>query len=470
MDLDQEAMEQQLSLANEDSYASARRIYEEGAFSKSVATVTLVTGLPRDVPKNTPIMGIGSDGNQIAGVAYADNAAGQTSFIVRYRTSDSQRNYVNCQVGASVNPNLEGCFAASGTFTIDGGSTVDYSYNPLMDNTAKRTLQGFSTEAQKKMMECPNCPYETFEAFYEYFGMADYGNEMVIAAFEGRATNFRNFNNDFKLYGYDGKDQIIKKTTAYLIVWMYVIREMEDALDDCKEQCTIENCNDDPVHAWDEAVAFYTGSLEGPDGSGSGKFPYALADKRCGNFKTCGDMADSTTGGSKVNMEIFRNFNIGLAKLAKGECTSARTNKDIIEKLIRIPLIQGTLRYAWKTDTEPFSEKAEAEGVIFALGIIPLVHQCNPDAAAVIADNMVAGQSGKCDFSAVKAAFESTYDCMGVDGALVGGYWDAAMGNYFEGAEPMVSKGKAKVVSAGSMTSFAAAAGVAAATAITMFL
>merc|ERR1712176_1099131 len=97
--------------------------------------------------------------------------------------------------------------------------------------------------APEKMLECANCPYKTFEAF----------------------------NNDFKLYGFDGRDQIIKKVTAYIIIWMYVIREMEDALDDCKEACTIESCNDDPVHAWDEAVAFYTGSLEGTDGSGSGK-------------------------------------------------------------------------------------------------------------------------------------------------------------------------------------------------------
>ena len=83
---------------------------------------------------------------------------------------------------------------------------------------------------------------------------------------------------------------MIKKGTAYMTIWMYVIREMEDALDDCKEACTIEDCNDDPVHAWDEGVAFYTGSLEGSDGSGSGKLAYALADKRCANFKTCGDM------------------------------------------------------------------------------------------------------------------------------------------------------------------------------------
>merc|ERR1712176_475689 len=442
--------------------------YEEGAYSKSVATVTLSAGLPADVPKGTSITGVGADGNMVIGKAYADNAAGATSIIVQYQTSDSQKNYVGCQVGAAINPNTEGCFAPTGTLTINSSDTVDYTYDVLMDNTAKRTLQGFSTGAQAKMLECANCPYKTFEAFYNYYGMADYGNELVLAAFESRETNFKNFNNDFKLYGFDGRDQIIKKATAYIIIWMYVIREMEDALDDCKEACTIESCNDDPVHAWDEAVAFYTGSLEGPDGSGSGKLPYALADKRCGNFKTCGDLADSATGGSKVNMEVFKNFSSGLAKLAKGECASARSNKEAIESLIMIPLIQGTLRYAWKTDNEPYSEKAEAEGVVFAAGILPVVAECDAAAAEVIATNLVAGQNGSCDFGAVKAAFESTYECLGIDGAMVGGLYDAATGSYFEGAEPAVAM--ASTPSAGSVATTAIAAGVAAATGITMFL
>merc|ERR1712176_1230477 len=436
--------------------------YEEGAYSKSVATVTLSAGLPADVPKGTSITGVGADGNMVIGKAHGDNAAGATSIIVQYQTSDSQKNYVGCQVGAAINPNTEGCFAPTGTLTINSSDTVDYTYDVLMDNTAKRTLQGFSTGAQAKMLECANCPYKTFEAFYNYYGMADYGNELVLAAFESRETNFKNFNNDFKLYGFDGRDQIIKKATAYIIIWMYVIREMEDALDDCKEACTIESCNDDPVHAWDEAVAFYTGSLEGTDGSGSGKLAYALADKRCGNFKTCGDLANETGGISKVNIDLMRNLNIGQAKLNKGECASARENSDEIQRLMLTPLIQGTLRYAYKTDSDPYSEKAEAEGVVFALGVVPAVYACDAEAGNLIASNMQAGQSGTADFAAVKKAFESTYECLGIDGAEVGGLYDAATGMYFEGAEPAM-------VSSASKISMAVTAGVAAFASLSMF-
>jgi len=463
IDLDQEAMEALLALANEDAYLSALKIYTDGAHSKSVAEVTLTSALPADVERGTPIMGVGADGNQIAGKAFEDTAAGAPSMIVQYKTSDSQKSYMNCQVGASVSPNIDGCFAAAGSFDIDGKYEVDYTYSVLENNVAKRQIQAFSTSAQKKMYECTNCPYDLYNSFYTYYGEHDYANQIVLAAFAGTPTNFKNFNNDFGLLEYDGREQIIKKATAYMVIWMYVIREIEDAIDDCQEACTIDNCNDDPVHAWDEAVAFYTGSLEGSDGSGSGKLAYALADKRCGNFKTCGDNYDSTGGTSKVNLEIFKNYNIGQAKLAKGECSSARTNKEAIEMLMLIPLIQGTLRYAWKTDFEPYSEKAEAEGTLFALAVVPAVYKCDPAAGQLIADNMYIGQAGTADFPAVKAAFEKTYDCLGIDPAMVGGLYDAATGTYFVGAEPMEGS------SATSM-SMAFGAGVAAITSLIMFL
>jgi len=459
IDLDQEAMEIQLALANDQSYAAAKAIYEEGAFSKNVASVTLSSALPANAEKGTAISGVDADGNVVSGKAYEDNVAGANTILVQYQTSDSQANYVGCQVGANPNPNTKGCFAPTGTLSI-GGASVGYSYDPLVDNIAKRSIAGFSTAAQKKMADCANCPYVTYEAFWDYYGEYDYANQIVLAAFNGESTNFRNFNNDFGLYGFTGREQIIKKGTAYMHIWMYVIREMEDALDDCQEACTIENCNDDPVHAWDEAVAFYTGTLEGADGSGSGKLAYALADKRCQNFKTCGDMGDETSGTSHVNIEIFKNFGTGVQKLNRGECASAKTEKENIEKLMLIPLIQGSLRYAYKTDTEPYSEKAEAEGTIFALAVVPMVAKCDPAAAQVIADNMVVGQNGSCDFAAVKSAFESTYECMGVDPAQVGGLYDSATQTYYQGAAPG---------SSASSMSMVVGAGVAALTALSMF-
>jgi hypothetical protein len=40
------------------------------------------------------------------------------------------------------------------------------------------------------------------------------------------------------------------------------------------------------------------------------------------------------------------------------------------------------------------------------------------------------------DHKAVKKAFERQYECMGVNGALVGGLFNSATNAYYEGAEP----------------------------------
>jgi hypothetical protein len=220
---------------------------------------------------------------------------------------------------------------------------------------------------------------------------------------------------------------------------MYVIREMEDALDDCDKRCDINDCNDDPVKAWDEAVAFYTGSLELDDGSGSGVLLHGLADKRCGNFNTCGDMADSIEGLSHVNIEIFRQFEDGLVKInAGGEgCGTARVNKERIEQLMTVPLVQGTIRYAYIRSTElDAGEKAEAEGAVFAAAVLPVVHACNKDDAAIIYDNSRVGSPGIPNFKAVKEAFERNYECMNIRCADVGGLYDKGNLKFFEGAEP----------------------------------
>lgn len=436
LDLDQEAIEQQLALASTETYANALRIYQEGAYSKMVAEIVLTDPLPTDIARGTLVSGFGAKGNQILGYAYEDNRSFSDSIRIRYKTSDDQNSYVLCQVGASQTPKTVGCFATNGTLTIGDRYELGYTYDPLSNNVAKRTIQKMSTSAEKRMYRCKNCPYVLYKAFVGYYGEFDYGNQIVLAAFEGKRTKFKNFNNDFGLYSFDGKEQIIKKATAYIIIWMYVIREMENALDDCNSLCTLETCNDDGVYTWDVAVAYYTGSLEGDNGSGTGKLAHALADKMCVNFRTCGDNADSTTGFSKVNVEINKNWKTGQGKLNKGECASAQVEKDRIERLMYIPLIQGTLRYAWKTDFEAYNEKDEAEGAVFAMAILPVVHRCNAEAAQTIASNLVVGQKGTADFAAVKQAFESVYDCIGVDPAMVGGLYDAATQSYYEGAEP----------------------------------
>jgi hypothetical protein len=228
--------------------------------------------------------------------------------------------------------------------------------------------------------------------------------------------------------------EVIKKGAAYMNVAMYVIRELEDAIDDCNKGCATADCNDDSVHALDEAVAFYTGSLED---EGNGQLMYALADKRCSNFNTCGTNGDSSEGKSKVNYEIFNDVDRMKGVLTEKNCDSARTFKESIVRQMFVPIIQGTLRYAYFTGVQPEgTQKSEAEGAAFAAAVLPMVYSCSPEDGDIIYKSMKTGQANSAQFLAVKEAFERNYDCLGITCQDVGGLWNSADEVYFEGAEP----------------------------------
>ena len=223
--------------------------------------------------------------------------------------------------------------------------------------------------------------------------------------------------------------EIIKKGTAYLSVAMYVIRELEDAIYDCDTKCSVGQCNDDDaVHALDEAVAFYYGTDE------YDVFHHSLANKRCANFGTCsGDCP--LEGDANVNVNIFTLFGEMQTHLQRAECDEARPLVQEISKQMWVPLIQGTLRYAWILDETnnpgaSLSEKAQAEGAIFAAGVLPIIHDCDANAAATIYDNMKIQTNINVDFTAVKQAFESCYDKIGITCADVGGIVNSAGSAY----------------------------------------
>jgi len=439
IDLDQLEIEDQLAIGSEVSFEKARRVYSDGGHSKSVAVVKLTSPLTRGLAKSTMVSGKNEAGVTIYGKLLDNYPNGISTIEIQYRTTDSQKTYVGCQVGGLSKPNLVGCFASSGTLNIDGAD-MSYTYDPRTQNVNKRTIRKLSTTAEEKMYRCDNCPYKTFRKYREYFGFFDYADKWIEAAFDGSGTNMGRGNANFARYGFKGRSEAIKKATAYMSVWMWVIKELEEALDGCKEDCKNIGCNDETTKAWDEAVAFYTGSLEGPNGLGTGKLLYALADSRCINFKTCGTLADETKGTSHVNQEIFRSFTLGSRMLGQGKCKEAREYKEKIEKMMTVPLIQGTLRYAYITSTDKNAgEKAEAEGATFASAILPIVHACDEDAAANIYKNMKTGQSNGANFAIVKNSFEQVYECIGVRGKDVGGLWNEATGAYFLGAEPMTN-------------------------------
>ena len=216
---------------------------------------------------------------------------------------------------------------------------------------------------------------------------------------------------------------------------MYVLRSLEVALEKCGVAQKAES-----LKSLDEAVAYYTGSQEGAAGNGTGSLLLVHARRRCGGFKTCGVGGDLTTGNAKVNFDVFGNFNEMKAQLNSANCTAARINKENIAKVMFVPFIQGAFRYGYLQSPPGTAKtpKAEAEGAAFVLAVLPIVHRCNSGAAFTIYNEMKPNSGNTVDFTAVKAAFESTYACMGIKCADVGGFYDNTNSRYLTGAEPCV--------------------------------
>merc|ERR1711977_113496 len=363
-----------------------------------------VSALAADAAKGAEV----KQGTVAIGKMKSAASAGATTITVSYSSV--------CKEGGLDTKDVSGCFTVGGGAITIGGVNIGA---PTAVSNKYRTLAGFSTATEKKMTG-----QVYFDIYKAYFGVGDYAHKRVLDALE--KTGICSACDDA------ARVQIAKKTSAYMNVWMYVIREFEDAIDDCKAGCI--NCNDDPVHAWDEGVAFYTGSLEGIDGSGSGKMLYALADKRCKNFGTC-----TAAGGSKVNEELFKLFTKGKVALQQSKCDEAKPLKKSIVELMSVPLVQGSLRYAYKVAELSGGSKEFAEGAAFSAAILPRIHACDATAAKTISDNMnmeiAENARMSAGFAAVKKAFESTYTCLGMTCAHVGGLilQDA---EYYEGAGP----------------------------------
>jgi len=469
LDLDQKALELVLS-ESPINYTRVENIYSQGGNSKSYAHFT---GLSSALTAGKGDKVVGGT-SSVEGKMYSA-ASGVTDIKVAYTTSEVQSTYVSCKEGALLaaptgTPAADrpfkyasACFVQETlTVTTQGGDVVVTASAPT--NKAGRTLKGFSTKAGDLMFtKGPNggckgasdratdgCPYKDFTMYKNYYGVMDYADKMVSAAIAAGLTGFTGKGNmDFTGASDQTRKEVIKKGTTYMNAYMYAIREFEDAIDDCKAGCANgivsigAGCNSlstAAVHAWDEGVAFYTGSLEGADvgGNSAGVFPYRLAEKRCKNYKTCGSKHNSITGTSYVNIEFFNKLAIGQSKLLMGQCDAVRPVLEDMVALMSIPLIQGTLRYAYKVDRMSGADKEKAEGAIFAAAIVPRVHNCNTADGDAIMNNMKIGASST-SFTAVKTAFEKNYACMKITCEEVGGLWFQAENKYYDDAGPCSS-------------------------------
>jgi hypothetical protein len=197
------------------------------------------------------------------------------------------------------------------------------------------------------------------------------------------------------------------------------------------------------VHAIDEAAAFYAGSLEGVAAKGvpdEGKLVFRLGEEGCANFGSC----TGPQGQAAANAEIIAKLQKAQVELSNGRCVNVVPLKKRIVELMSIPLIQGSLRYAWKVAEDSTAGlKEKAEGAVFSAAILPRVAACDAAKAKIISDNMKinAGTFMTSGFTAVKEAFEATYACLGITCEDIGGLLVSAvdLGVYKAKAAPCVT-------------------------------
>jgi hypothetical protein len=226
-----------------------------------------------------------------------------------------------------------------------------------------------------------------------------------------------------------GQGEAMKKGAAYLNLWMEVVREVNEAVADCRSSIP------DAERSVDEAVAYYAGSRSTEEGS-EGVLLYALAEIRAHQMKTAGHLDDKDVGDAYVNVNIFRNFKLLQGYLQADDatlCEKAQESKEKIVSLMKVPMVQSVLRYAYHQDKEPpesqeDEDKMIAEGATFAAAILPFVHKCSARAAEIVHKNMKLGVVANYDD--VRKALETTYDCLGVSCQDVGGVWDSVNSNY----------------------------------------
>merc|ERR1712072_953406 len=307
-----------------------------------------------------------------------------------------------------------------------------------------RTIRGFASGAATKSSgnnAATDVDYKdngfisVMNAYWKKKGLNEFtwGEQIVEAAFNGTIVG----DIDFSKVGWDFRRETIGKGTVYLNVFPYVIWEMQDAINDCKVGKL--SANADSVHAWDEAVAFYTGSLEGTAQGGigetggdykydvggvetTGELQFTVAEKRCMNFGTCtagGSVA--TTGYSQVNFDIFKLFARGRDEILlagstnEAACYAITETMNEISGLMLVPFIQGVQRYLYKTAQGTASAKEAGELFAFASAALPFIDAVDPTAADKLYNRAWKQDfTTESDFKTIKRAIEGTYSQLGV--------------------------------------------------------
>lgn len=278
-----------------------------------------------------------------------------------------------------------------------------------------RTLQGGLT--LQGILPAAGVGRSMLYASVAYYGSADYVHEFSNLALQGSGA--------FAFLGADRpekmREELAMKGVVLQGVLMAAITHLEDSLTSCAAGSTADA--DGAPHDVDMAWGLYACSKSAG--------PIKLAEKRAPQFNVEAATGNAA-GDSQVNTKLLQLFQDIQAAAQSGDCSTMVTKVPQAIAKMQIPVIQGMLREAYEVDPKESDEHHGADGFVevaegwaFARAVLPAIHACSPEAAAVIVRNMdtlglgSAGPHVRDGFEVVVQAAESQYACLGIGCAEV---------------------------------------------------
>jgi len=269
------------------------------------------------------------------------------------------------------------------------------------------------TSQTRKLAAFSNAAYTDmplYKVHTEYWGDGLFARNFVLNALDNKAPFNKIPRNTED--GIRALKELVIKGSQLQSVWMYVLREMFEAVESCKN-------SDIPtaLHSWDEGWVFYAGSLQVMEKSG--KLGYALALKRAPQFKN---------RKGEVNDRMLALFESGKSAISQSQCTLAADILQQVERVMTIPVVQGLIRYIYKVrQTGKTSLKEKAECWAFLASVLPRISQCNKAVGDKLRDEFFAFTSNPSiehtyDVDEMVSMVQSTFPCLGIECDDVGNY------------------------------------------------
>jgi len=258
------------------------------------------------------------------------------------------------------------------------------------------SLQQMAVAADRRKSD----PYYSY--FVAYFNQVNYADVAVEEALRGEGKWGASV---------EQRKEVVVATCAFQIVFLYMLAELKETVQLCRDPNF--SLEDKMMHPWydiqklcvashtriishtcmqyiswhrDEVAALLIGSLEGTKEGGSadmadGQFNFNLANSRAFQFQTL-----TEEGYSAVNSDLEDLLFAGKGELDALDCDNLEKTTKRIEKLVIVPLVQSSLRYAAETKSVDSIEAALGE--VFAFSVLPILSAADAASAELIRENM----------------------------------------------------------------------------------